>query len=396
MSRMASVGLVPLSSPFILNIDKPLLRSLGNKQFGQPLAIGTAVREAVSQNDLVPLQEFLKATQKIGQRGWGSVPWAVAGWALRTLGVVDPARGEDTLPTGKFVVMDNLEMAAKTFDGLVASSTTKFERTWSRQQFVTDFGTELVPNQRLSDTDIGVFLTFLSREKEEIEYDGKTIRLKGSGDHTGITEEDASIASIKELITSLRHQVSILDKRIDELQETAKSAIARKNRISALAALKSKKIAESSLATRYQTLNKLEEVAAKIEQASDQVQLVKVMESSADVLGSLNKQIGGVERADSVMDKMREEMAQTDELGAILAEDAQVIDEGEVDDELEAMEAEEKNKALEKERKKEEAQEAREAAEAQKQLDELPELPKEDALREKTPTSETGIGKLTL
>lgn len=331
------------------------------------------------------------------------MPWTVLGWTLRQLGVVDPSRGEDKLPKGEYVVVKNVEAVAKEVSEVMAEATTRFDRIFTKTQFHKAFSAALVNGQRLSDTDVEVLLKFLSRDKNVIEYDGKTIRIKGSGEQGGITEEDTAIASLKELTESLRHQTDLLNNRIDELAQTAKDAVMRKNRVAAMAALKSKKIAETSLATRYATLNQLEGVAAKIEQAADNVQLVKVMESSTGVLADLNAQVGGAERVDEVAANLREQMTAADEVGAILAESSgTVVDEGELDDELEAMEAAEREKEEAEQRKKEEAEkkaaEAREAAEVQQQLDALPKVPGEEEAKEKeqSPTTETGIAKLSV
>lgn len=380
-----------------MKIDTSLLRLLGSRQFGQPLALGTAVREGVASRELVPLQSFLAAPGNIYRKGWGEVPWAVVGWTLRQLGVVDPARGEDQLPAGRYVVMGNLEAAARELAGRMVGQTSVFDRVFTRRQFEQVFATELVPGQRLTETDLDVLLRFLSRDKGMVQYDGQTVRIKGvAGDDLPITEQDTTIASIKELTASLKHQVSLLEARMEELDKTAKTAVARKSRISALAALKSKKIAESSLSTRYATLNQLEAVASKIEQAADQVTLVKVMESSSGVLADLNKAVGGTERVDGVMDKLREQMTDTDEIAAILAEGgAQNVDEAEIDDELEALESQEREKEEATRRKEETEREA----EAKKKLDEIPSVPNEHLPpreKETTPTTETGIASLTM
>lgn len=126
------------------------------------------------------------------------------------------------------------------------------------------------------------------------------------------------------------------------------------------------------------------------------MQLVKVMESSASALQSLNAQIGGPERVGTTMDHLREQMSATDELTAILSESTgDAVDEREIDDELEALEMEQKKEEEEKQRRKEEA---REAAKAQKELDELPSVPTEDAERigAQSPTRATGIANLSL
>ncbi|KAF9766588.1 hypothetical protein IL306_000996 [Fusarium sp. DS 682] len=394
------------SSPdhFVLKLDDSLLRSLEYKEFGQPLALGTVVREATAGRDFIPLQDFEKSQQSIYQRSWAGLPWSVMSWTLRQLGVIDPARGDDKLPTGQYVIIKNMEAAAKELGDLMAEKVSRFDRVFSKAQFQKAFSAALVKGQRLTDSDLDVLLKFLSRDKEVIEYDGKTIRIKGSGEQGGITKEDAAIASLKELTESLKHQTDILNTRIDELSQAAKEAVTKKNRVAALAALKSKKIVETSLATRYATLNQLEEVSAKLEQAADNVQLVSVMEASSGALANLNAQVGGAERVDAVMDRLREQSNATDEVSAILAESiGEVIDENALDDELEAMEAQECEKEEEKTNSKEaEEQKTRdeqEAAEAQKKLDELPDVPadkEEIRQKEQTPTTETGIANLAI
>lgn len=402
LARLASEGLLSRqgskSSALVFDIDESLRRSLSSKQFGQPLALGTVINEALAQKDLVPLQTFLQSNQNIyqQQQGWSQIPWNVMGWALRQIGVIDPTRGEDRIPKGNYVVMKNVEATSRELGEKIAERISRYDRVFTRAQFQTLFESVLAKDQRLSETDFDVLLKFLSRDKDVVEYNGDTVRIRGVGEERGITEEDASIASIKELMDSLEHQVGLLNTRIDELDLEAKNAVLRKNRVTALAALKSKKRAESSLSTRYATLNQLEEVASRLQQTSDQVQLVKVMESSASALKSLNTQIGDSERVGSTMDRLREQMSATDELTAILSEPTGMdVDEEEIDDELEALEMEQKKEEEEKQRRKEEA---REAAKARKELDELPSVPTEDAERigAQSPTRATGIANLSL
>lgn len=102
---------------------------------------------------------------------------------------------------------------------------------------------------------------------------------------------------------------------------------------------------------RSNTLFQLEEVYAKIEQAADQVDILKVMQASTGVLRGLNEQVGGIEKVEDVVEELRKEMANVDEVGTIMNEAAPVIDEGELDDELEAMEEQEKEAQKEKEAK---------------------------------------------
>ncbi|KKP07622.1 hypothetical protein THAR02_00297 [Trichoderma harzianum] len=397
LARLASDGLLSRqgskSSALVFDLDESLRRSLDSKQFGQPLALGTVINEALAQKDLIPLQSFLQSNQSIYQQSWSQVPWNVMGWALRQLGVTDPSRGEDKIPKGNYVVMKNVETVSRELGERIAEKAPRYDRVFTKSQFQALVTSVLAEEQRLSDTDTDVLLKFLSRDKDMIEYDGKTIRIIGSGEARGITEEDSIIASIKELASNLEHQIDLLNGRIDELDQEARNAVLRKNRVAALAALKSKKRAESSLSTRYATLHQLEEVASKLQQASDQVQLVKVMESSANALESLNTQIGSADKVENTMDRLRDQMSATDEITAILAEPTgMVVDEEEIDEELEAMEREQKKEEEEKEHRKEEA---KEASKAMKDLDELPSVPSE-RIGAESPTRATGIGRLTL
>ncbi|KAF9881611.1 snf7 family protein [Colletotrichum karsti] len=369
----------------VVNVDEQLVRSLESKQFGRPLALGTVVREAVNDKDLYPLKEFLAAKDSIYAKTWSQVPWSVVSWAAGQLGFGGKSTsGEDKLPKGQFVVIKNVETTAKGLAEKVSSADARFDRTYTKSHFQKTFADSLVEHRRLSDTDVDILLVFLSRDKGLVVYDGKVVKIKGSGpeeDESSITEEDAAVSSLKELIEDMKNQTALLSTRIDELTVTAKEAVAKKNKVAAMAALKSKKLAENSLQTRFATLGQLEDVASRIQQARDQVQLVKVMEASAGALKGLNEKVGGADRVGDVVASLREQMGEVDEVGDIIADaNAAPADEVEVDDELAEMEREEREKeeALEKakrekeaalEKAKREREEAKETEEMEKRLE---------------------------
>ncbi|KAK7996387.1 hypothetical protein PG989_004427 [Apiospora arundinis] len=369
----------PQRSHFILEIDDSLLRSLETKQYGQPLSLGTVLAEAVAANEMMPLPAFTKSRESVYYKSWGSLGLGVVAWGLRTAGVLGQPGANGKMPQGKFVVLANLETGAKLFDGQARGRTSRFERTFSKAHFRRTFEHLLGEGVTMSEADFDVLLTFLSRDKAMLATDGATVKIRtadAAADASTITQEDTAIASLKELIEDLNKQTEVLNKRIDELTANAQAAVIKKNRVSALAALKSKKLAESNLATRYATLNQLEEVATKVEQAADNVQLVKVMQSSTVALKSLNSQVGGVDHVDAVFDQLREQMGEVDEVGNIISEagPTATIDEAEVDDEFEAMLAEERKKEEEAERVKKEAQQEKEAEETRRRLAELEKL----------------------
>lgn len=402
LASIVRAGLAPTGSGssstpnhIVLNADESLLRSLESRQYGRPLALGAVIREAAQEKDLVPLQDFLKAKESIYYKSWGSIPWTVASWAFRQLGLTGgfSLGGDDRLPGGKYVVIANVEAASKALLEQMAALSSRFETTFSKVQFQTEFKDSILKSHRLSETDVEVLLRFMSRDQGLLLYNGKTVKIKTPGAHeVAITAEDETIASLKELTESLSHQTAVLDKKIEELATAAKEAVAKNNRVSALAALKSKKRAESSLQQRFTTLSQLEEIANKIEQASDNVQLVNVMGASTEVLKGLHAQVGGAEGVEEVVDHLREQMGQADEVSSILAEQGPAVDEGEIDDELEALEEEEKKKEEAIERAREEAEQRKEAAETARKLRELDAL---TPVANERPEAEEPTGQLS-
>ena len=136
-------------------------------------------------------------------------------------------------------------------------------------------------------------------------------------------------------------QLTALTVRINDLGEKAQTAVKAKNRVAAMAALKSKKVAESALSHRYQTLEQVEGVYGKIEQAADQVALIRVMEAGTGVLRNLHAQVGGVERVEDIVENLRDEMGKVDEIGQVMEEAGRgenAVDEDAIDDELQALE----------------------------------------------------------
>jgi charged multivesicular body protein 7 len=341
------------------------------------------VKEAAGKKEILLLNNFVDAKESIYKRSW-QVPIPGVGdvfsWGLRTLGIL--GEGQDKILVGRVVMMENLEIAAKEVtrrsDGLKG----RVEAIFSKTGFRESFGDVLGTTNMLSEMDMELFLKFLVRDKELIAYDGQTIKIKLNSQTrrtpTTITTEDTTIASLKSLIKDLEVQTMVLTKRVDELGRTAKEAVARKNRVSALATLRSKKIAENTLTKRHATLAQLQEVFSSIDQAADQIELIHIMEASSKVLLGLNKEVGGVERVDDIVEELREQMAQVDEVGNVIAEigQASTLDEAEVDDELEAMEHEEREKREAIDKAAREEKEKQEVSVTRQKLESLQEVEK--------------------
>jgi len=160
------------------------------------------------------------------------------------------------------------------------------------------------------------------------------------------------VSSLKSLIADINVQVAHLSTRIATLSEKAQTAIGNKNRASALAALRSRKMNETALSQRYETLSQLEQIYGKIEQAADQVTIVRVMKDSTAVLRNLHAKVGGLDEVEDVVEGLRDEMSKVDEVSSALEAGGQgdtVVDESAVDEELEAMERQAKLQEEERE-----------------------------------------------
>jgi charged multivesicular body protein 7 len=251
---------------------------------------------------------------------------------------------------GKVVVLKNIEETAKTILKEISKRPIIVDRIFSTEMFLQEFP---IHGKPLSEADLRVLLVFLSRDLREASVANNTIKFKPpTGELTPVSPHDTTIANLKTLITSLHTTISTISTKISTSDAKARTAIQSSNKHAALSALKSKKIAETSLESRAKSLAQLEKVLVKIEQAADNIELVRTLEDSSKVLAGLNKRVGGVEGVDKVTDELREQMNETGEITRILGEETSAmaqVDDGEVEGEFEALLQEEERKVRMKE-----------------------------------------------
>ncbi|KAK4895381.1 hypothetical protein LTR27_006445 [Elasticomyces elasticus] len=381
LTAAAKAGLIPAQAGtqhdrLTVHTGEELLRGLQTQEFGRPLALGSVLEDAVRKKQLVPLRDFLDAKQSVYTKSWLPTPWQVMSWSLRQIGVIGREGAEDRLVKGDYVVMANVEEAAKAvLDQASRTATSNTSRVFSQDLFNATFSSA-TGVESLSQKDTTVLLTHLVRDRTAIAYDTSsgTIKFKAPADISvpTIEQEDVTIASLRTLITTLEPEIEQLTQRISELDAKARQAVTQKQLITARTTLRQKKLAETKLQQRTATLMQTEEVYAKIEQAADQVEMVRVMEASSQTLKSLNQKTGGVERVQDVMEGLRDEMANTEEIQSAINEvSVGAVDEGEVEDELEAMERAEREVVERRERVAREAMEKEEAERTRVRLAEL-------------------------
>ena len=170
------------------------------------------------------------------------------------------------------------------------------------------------------------------------------VKFRGSGEgDPSISTQDITIASLKSLIADLNAQIETLASKVGVSAEKARLAVSQKNRISALAQLRSRRMFENLLEKRTQALLQVEGVYVKIEEAADQVAIVQVMKESTTVLRGLNTKIGGPETVDEVIEGLRDEMTKVDDVSTVISQAGQEssgLDESAIDDELDMLEKE--------------------------------------------------------
>ncbi|KAH0379607.1 hypothetical protein KCU92_g8071, partial [Aureobasidium melanogenum] len=377
-------------SHVVFGSGEELSRALNSQQWGRPLALGAVIQDAVERRDFIPLDDFLNATKSVYAKSWIPSPWQVVSWGLKQVGVASLFGPSDKLSLGNLVVMANVEEAA---NAIIAKASQLDQSTtsliFSRSLFESEFAHVLDPTNHpeaaLSTTDFDILLRYLSRDKPYLSFTSSTIKLKSTAESTPqpITQQDTDIANLRTLIKALETQVSALTDRITTLDISAREAVAAKRTIQAKSALRSKKLAETTLHTRSATLSQLEETYTAIQTAADQVAIVSAMSASAKVLKGLHAEVGGTEGVEEVVDRLRDEMENVDEVGRIINEaNTSKVDEEDVDEEFATMEKMEKEKrdkeeaaktaarlaeleGLERERKDKEAEEKEEQREIQ-------------------------------
>lgn len=345
LAKAAQAGLLPapgaVHDTLSIKTGEDLLRSLETKEWGRPLALGTVIDEAVSQRQMLPYEEFQAGSKSIYNRRWTVQPWWLLSWGLNQLGIGDPLSRPDKLPIRRFVIVRNVEDAASKILKDMANRGSRGDQIFPMTLFAKEATKAIGLKDEMTESDLSIVLKHLARDKDAIVYDCQGVRFKGPKDRSStFSHEDKTIASLKGLIADLNIQVDRLSTRISTLSGDAQRAVQLKNPVSATAALRSKKIAETTLSQRLETLSQLEEVYNKINQATDQVAAVRIMEASTTVLRSLHAEVGGVERAEDVVEGLKDEMQQVDEIGNVIEAGAQeraAIDDDAVDEELEEM-----------------------------------------------------------
>ncbi|PVH95235.1 hypothetical protein DM02DRAFT_601181 [Periconia macrospinosa] len=385
LADAAYAGVVPapgsIRNHLTIYSNNDLARALQHKEHGMPTCLPSIIHDAIRRGDFVPVKVWQTSRVSIYRSSWIPTVSGVVQWATGKL--LGPP-SSDKLPIGNLVVVKNVEaVAEKVLKQHQVSSASPADRILSRSAFVKRFSKAIGSNATLSSEDLDVLLTHLARDRNEIAFDNETIKFKNETEATPppITQEDTILARLRDSVERAHAEMVALEGRIESCQAVVREAVEAKQMIRAKTALRSRKLAESALDNRSKVALQLEETYEKLQEGQLQVETVEVMKAAAAALKILHNKVGGSEGVQNVVDSVREQMDTTEEITNIINEAATPVDEGEVDEEFEALERAEREKEEQEEAAKTAARLA-EVAEAEEALKEK-EAEKADAEAEK-------------
>ncbi|KAI2479585.1 Charged multivesicular body protein 6-B [Pyrenophora tritici-repentis] len=155
-----------------------------------------------------------------------------------------------------------------------------------------------------------------------------------------ISAQDKAILDMKNQRDKLRQYQKRITVLTDREKEIAKECLAKGDTNKAKLALRRKKYQESLLSKTDQQLAQLEILTSDVEFALVQKDVLYGLQQGTAVLKEIHKEMGGIENVEKLLGESEEARAYQEEISELLANKMSNQDEDEVEDELEALEAE--------------------------------------------------------
>ncbi|KAL4930068.1 ESCRT-III subunit protein VPS20 [Aspergillus undulatus] len=152
-----------------------------------------------------------------------------------------------------------------------------------------------------------------------------------------VSSQDRAILDMKNQRDKLHQYQKRITVLTDRETAIAKECLGRDDRKRALLALRRKKYQESLLAKTDAQLAQLEQLTSQVEFALVQKDVMFGLQQGTQVLQTIHKEMGGIERVKKLMGETEEARAYQEEISSMLAGHLSNQDEDEVEDELEAL-----------------------------------------------------------
>ncbi|KAF9653780.1 hypothetical protein BDM02DRAFT_3182236 [Thelephora ganbajun] len=346
------------SDALVLHALPTLADSFRYEGAGKPLCLATVISELQEEKVYIPLNQFLTATQLIYDPGW--LPYRIASyvigkplrWALQQTGVVgsgdviesDAQRWKRV--KGDYVLCGLVESAAQC---VLAHQRTKetgafADKLYSVESFKREFSGVSLPDVVLSDLDMKVLLKHLERDMKIVVIDGKVVKfVEEDTKPRTINAVDSGLLELKTAVQNLSVQIESIQNRIKERSEKASSALKHNRKEIALGHLRARKQLEDILVKRSNALENLESTLWTVEHAAGDVEIMKFYESSTITLRTIlshpSLQRDKIDETMEALHSVTEDAKDVDLTIRLAgeAEQANIIDDDEIERELRAL-----------------------------------------------------------
>ncbi|KAF4990055.1 hypothetical protein FGRMN_8720 [Fusarium graminum] len=160
------------------------------------------------------------------------------------------------------------------------------------------------------------------------------------GNASKVTAQDKAILDMKNQRDRLHQYQRRITVLTDKETDIAKQMLAKGDKKRALLALRRKKYQESLLAKTDAQLAQLEKLTNDVEFALIQKDVIFGLQQGTKVLKEIHAEMGGIENVEKLMGETADAIAYQQEVSDMLGGRISNHDEQEVEDELEALEAE--------------------------------------------------------
>lgn len=312
-----------------------LSQSLSIPQYGKPRALALVLSELVKRHALIPYSHFrgesrsyyevletpsVKYSDYISPRKW--LDWSLSAVFHRDFHASSSKGGELTPENyidWNLLVCVGTEVETRLRKKLHSYSS----RLYGTEEFSSLLKSlDVVPS--LSEIDIQILRTFLSRDRGFLyvishpEGDTYIKVYPNSKEEKFFTEEDIAIIMLKKSIINYENRRAQLDLKLTEINDKIKSLLGKESqKPRALKLLQTRKLFTKSYEKCSESLLQLEEVLLKINDASDNVAMMKVLKQSSSALKIINSKID-LGRLDTIISDLDENTLLTNEISESL------------------------------------------------------------------------------
>ncbi|EGG02614.1 uncharacterized protein MELLADRAFT_117508 [Melampsora larici-populina 98AG31] len=302
----------------VLHVNDRLLDDFKRPGIGRPFGLYIPISSLSNHEPitLFRLSDFMSLNRPI--QTTSSLPYSILSTVLKSL--LHTVTGSYFDPDQRLQQLDlnqrwetvksdwvHLQLVSEAADLVIerykttSATFSQLDRLFTLDQFKLEFTSNLFnqskKNSTFSLTDTTILLKYLHRDRRVLVFDGQIIKflspeyLTSNGYATitppSLTETDTGIISVRETLNRLNQQISSIEKRIQQQTDQAKQYLTNSRKELASSCLRIRKSLNELLTRRLATLDTLQSVYMKIEQASSDVEIMTAYEKSSSTLKSL-------------------------------------------------------------------------------------------------------------